>query len=48
MSDNINKDILDLHPDEAMEAMDTMGSDQNSVLLDTPEEVIDHLDGLSV
>ena len=42
MSDNINNDILELHPDEAMEAMNTMGSDWDSVILleDAPEEEI--------
>ena len=50
MSDNINDDILDLHLDEALEPMDTMGSeDQGSVILleDTPVEEIDQLNGIS-
>ena len=47
MSDNINKDILHLHPDKDMDAIDTMGSCQDSILLDTSEEEIDHLSGIS-
>ena len=45
MSDNNYNDLLALHPDEAM---DTIGSDQDSIFQedDTPEEEIDHLQGI--
>ena len=38
MLNNINGDILDLHQDEAIEAMDTMDSNRDSDILlkDTP------------
>ena len=49
MSDYINNDILDLHLDKAMEAINTMGSNQESFILleDAPGEKIDLFQGIS-